>query len=376
MKLPAKTVIRTESLLAEYENLSCVAVLKKGLQEKAYPSCAAAVGKGFDTYFSLAMGDRAVYPSQEPVDIDTLYDMASITKVMSTTMVTLRLLEQGKLLLTDPLSMYFTPEELKNAPKGRGDVTIFHLMTHTSGILPHMPLWTVTKTPDQAVSAILSSAPICACTEQVNYSCMGYILLQNILERITGKSLDVLAKELVFEPLGLKHTTYKPTCDNVATTENSVMRGGYVKGEVHDENAHYLGGVSGNAGLFSNLMDTSKFAMMLSCRGETPTGRFLSPATFDLMVKNYTPGLSEARGIGLQLKPPMPQLSAMGDIMSEGSYGHTGFTGTSLYVDAKTGIWAVLLTNAVHFGRDKTAFFRYRRLFYNAVMGDFGRTRP
>ena len=190
---------------------------------------------------------------------------------------------------------------------------------------------------------------------------MASILLQKILERATGKPLDVLAKELVFDPLGLRHTTYNPTSDNVAATENSVIHNRYVKGEVHDENAYYLGGVSGNAGLFSNLADTSKFAAMLSCRGNTPHGRFLSEATFATATANYTPGLAEARGLGFQLKPPVPALSAMGDLMSEGSFGHTGFTGTSLYVDAKTGLWVVLLTNAVHFGREKIPVYPHKR---------------
>ena len=366
-----KPVVRTTDFSDEYEKLSCMAVLKKGLSENAFPSCAVAVGIGYDTYLSAVMGNKTTYPTFQKADMGTLYDMASLTKLMATTMVALRLLEQGKLLLTDPLSMYFTLEELKNVPEGRGDVTIFHLMTHTSGITPHIPLWKVTQSPDEAVSAILSSPSVCGCGEQVYYSCMGYILLQKILERITDKPLDILAKDMVFDPLGMKHTTFKPTCDNIATTEYSTMRETYIKGEVHDENAYYLGGVSGNAGLFSTLGDASKFASMLSSKGNSPHGEFLSKSTFALATQNFTPGLSEARGLGFQLKPPMPALSAMGDIMSEGSFGHTGFTGTSLYVDAKTGLWMVLLTNAVHFGRDKTAFFRYRRLFHNAAMTDF-----
>jgi len=362
--------ILTQEDFSEKE-YACLSVLREGLEKKVCPSVAVAVGRGYDVYVSTVMGHKTTYPHPQGADLQTMYDMASLTKLMSTTMVALKLLEDGKLLLTDTLSMYFTSEELQNAPEGRANVKIFDLMTHTSGITPHIPLWTVTKHPAEAVKAILSTPPVCDRGQQVYYSCMGYILLQVILERITGEPLDILAKKYVFEPLGMRHTTYCPMEDNVATTEYSTMRNAYIKGQVHDENAYYLGGVSGNAGVFSTLGDVAKFASMLSCRGNTPRGHYLSQSTFDLATQNFTPGLAEARGLGFQLKPPMPALSAMGDIMSEGSYGHTGFTGTSLYVDAKTGLWGVLLTNAVHFGRDKTAFFRYRRLFYNAMMGDF-----
>ena len=262
-------------------------------------------------------------------------------------------------------------------------------MTHTSGITPHIALWREIPadqvgTPEFSslvAHTILRSAPFCGVGEQVHYSCMGYILLQQILERISGKRLDVLAREYVYNPLVMRSTGYlpfgsnenKPDC-NAATTELSPLHGYYIRGHVHDENAHFLGGVSGNAGLFTTLADTVYFAKMLSLRGENPndTGnRFLSRRTFDLAVTDYTKGKNESRGLGFQLRPPLPALSAAGDLFAYGSFGHTGFTGTSLYVDAVTGIWAVLLTNAVHFGREKTEFFRVRRLFHNAVISSY-----
>ena len=161
---------------------------------------------------------------------------------------------------------------------------------------------------------------------------------------------------------------------NAAATELSPLHGYYIRGHVHDENAHFLGGVSGNAGVFSTLEDMTVFARMLALGGEIPDGssrRLLSRRTFDLAVQDYTRGMSESRGLGLQLRPPLPALSAAGDLFAYGSYGHTGFTGTSLYVDAKTGIWAVLLTNSVHFGRERTEFFRVRRLFHNTVISTY-----
>ncbi len=402
--------------MSKTKSLHCIKVLKEALEAGAFPSAAVAIGQGKKLLHCEVMGQKDARHKHHKIHKGTLYDLASLTKLVAPTMIALKLLEEGRLLLTDPLSRYFTPEELKDAPEGRADVTIFQLMTHTSGITPHMPLWTMTadagspaadkeipeadveapiseadapvseiaETPaetgtvsvketvshEQAVYLILSSPAVCAPGEEVHYSCMGYILLGKILERITGKSLDVLAATMVFHPLGMKHTTYRPKSKDVAVTEFSALRGDYIHGEVHDENAHFLGGVSGNAGVFSSINDMVLFATMLAERGKTPNGQFLSDRTFELAVQNYTPGMAEARGLGFQLKPPVPALSPMGDLMTEGSYGHTGFTGTSLYVDAESGRWAVLLTNAVHYGRDKTAFLRYRRLFHNAFMAD------
>lgn len=366
------------------------------------PCAAFAVGRGEEVYAKESLGSRSLFPQKEAVTESTRFDMASLTKVLSTTMVALRFVEDGSLLLTDPLSRFFTAHELEGVPEGRQDVTVFHLMTHTSGISPHVALWRLipaelagTAGFDAAVThTILASAPVCGVGEQVHYSCMGYILLQKILERISGRGLDTLAREYVFTPLGMTSTGYLPFGDNqnhpeadAAATELSPLHGYYIRGHVHDENAHFLGGVSGNAGVFSTLADTVKFAQMLSLRGAIPATvlkrnrlfssatdpsdiktRFLSRRIFDLAVRDYTPGKNESRGLGLQLRPPLPALSAAGDLFAYGSYGHTGFTGASLYVDAETGIWAVLLTNAVHLGRDRVEFFRVRRLFHNAVM--------
>ena len=361
-------------------------LIREAVERQVIPCAAYAIGQGNDVYTRESVGFASLFPTHEDIREDTLFDMASLTKVLSTTMVAFRFIEDGRLLLTDPLSRYFSAEELQGAPEGRADVTVFQLMTHTSGITPHIALWNfipheLVGTPDfdsAVAGTILRSAPFCKAGEQVHYSCMGYILLQKILERISGKGLDTLANELVFHPLGMTSTGYlpfgsnlnKPDC-NAAATEFSSIHKYYIRGHVHDENAHFLGGVSGNAGVFSNLGDMTRFAQMLSLRGEMPAsmggGRYLSKRMFELAVQDYTPGLNESRGLGFQLRPPLPRLSAAGDLFAYGSYGHTGFTGTSLYVDAETGVWAVLLTNAVHLGRDKTEFFRVRRLFYNTV---------
>lgn len=353
----------------------CDALLRESIEKRVIPSAAYAIGEGQQTLRAEVLGYRTLFPTPVPADRETLYDLASLSKLVATTMVALRLVEDGRLLLSDPLARFFSPEELSGAPEGRAAVTLFQLMTHTSGITPHLPLWTRLNSPEPSAVAqiILASPAVCRPGEQVYYSCMGYILLQLILERLTGQPLDTLAQREVFLPLGMTHTGYCPTAEDLVTTELSPLYEDYIKGYVHDENAHFLGGVSGNAGVFAPLEDMCRFAVMCATRGELPDApgrRFLAPATFEAAVQDYTPGLAESRGLGFQLKPPLPELSSAGDLMATGSYGHTGFTGTSLWVDANTGRWAVLLTNAVHLGRDKTDFFRVRRLFHNAVMAE------
>ncbi len=337
-------------------------ILQNGLDAGAYPCIAYAIGCGNEVLERGFMGQRQVDPSPLPLERDTLFDLASLSKLVSTTMVALRMLERGEIALTDPLSRYF--DIPADAPAGRGDVTIRHLMHHNSGLTPHIPLWTQTDDPAKAVDVILCSKPWCAPGEQVHYSCMGYILLQKILEQVGSAPLDVLARNEVFLPLGMQDTCYNPTTSNVVTTEFSALHGEYLCGRVHDENASFLGGVAGNAGVFSTLDDMTKFARMIASGGKYDGGLYLNPRTFEKAIYNATPGKNEDRGLGFQLTPAFSYMT--GALFSQGSYGHTGFTGTALYVDRESRLWGMILTNAVHFGRNKTELFRTRRLFFNS----------
>lgn len=344
----------------------------KSCIDVGYPCAAVAVGRGYDVYRREFLGRRQINPTELPITEDTLFDLASLSKVVSTTMVALRFLEDGKFCLRDPIGMY-----LPDTGNFRG-VQIRHLMTHTSGISPHLPLYTLCEKEDgtraDPIETILHSEPVCKVGEEVYYSCMGYITLQRILETIAGETLDVLAKRLVFDPLGMHNTGYNPPQDRrFAATEFSPHWHEWTTGHVHDENAHWLGGVSGNAGVFSTLDDMITFAGMCAGRGKTKDGKlFLTRRVFDKAVTNFTSTLDESRGLGFQLMGT--QWSPMGDLMSPGSYGHTGFTGTSLYVDSETGLWGILLTNSVHYGRNnRDASYPNRRKFYNLLTTEFER---
>lgn len=332
-------------------------ILQKGLDTGAYPCCAAAIGKGNETFFSFYGGNRALLPEKLPLTEDTLFDMASLSKLIGTTMACLRMMEEGKISPLDKISKYLSP------CFGKENITVFELMTHTSGISAHMPLYKGDNT--DAVSAILSRPLAYPTGTKTVYSCMGYILLGKILEQIEGKPLDKIVKERVFTPLGMENSFYNPPADAVcAATERDSDTGEIVCGVVHDENARFLGGVSGNAGVFCTTNDTVKFARMLSNRG----AGYLDEKTFSLAVTDYTPDFDESRGLGFQLYGGKPFPG--GSNMSVGSYGHTGFTGTSLYVDNDTGVYAILLTNRVHPTRENGLLYPIRRKFYNTVFSE------
>ncbi len=333
------------------------ALLEEGIRSGCFPCGAAAVGCG-DTLFAMEVTGRISLPDGADATLATRYDMASCTKIMGATMLALQGLEQGKLTLDDTIGRYF------DAPEATRSITIRQLMTHTSGIVPHLLLQEQTDDPTQAVQVILHT-PLAGEAGVPRYSCMGYIVLGNILERIYGDSLDQLAKRRIFDPLGMTHTGYCPTGDNFAATEIDPTTGRMLQGVVHDENARFLGGVSANAGIFSDIQDCVTFAQMLARHGAP----LLTKATMDKAIHNYTPGFDVHRGLGFHLGGT--ECNYTGDLMPSCSFGHTGFTGTSIAVDPTTGFFAVLLTNRVHPSRENVSQLRFRRLFHNAAYSTF-----
>lgn len=322
------------------------ALVRRGLTSGAYPAAALAIGRGSRVLVTECCGDCGA---------DTLFDLASLSKVVSTTMVALGFLEAGKLALTDRVADFFP-----QASADKGDITIFHLMTHTSGISPFFFLSREAKGPENALAAILNRPLVQKVGEGPIYSCMGYILLGKILEKVGGAPLDVLAQKWVFAPLSMEHTTYHPPADT-APTERDSTTGKLIQGVVHDENARFLGGISGNAGVFSNIRDVSRFASMLSCGGAP----LLKEETLAMALENRTPQGPEHRGLGFQLAGS--ENCFLGTELGPRAFGHTGFTGTSIAVDPDTGLWVVLLTNRVCPSRENTALIPLRRQIHDAA---------
>ncbi len=340
-------------------------LIKSGIGS-AFPCAAVAVGVGHNCYIREFYGKRQEKPFVLEITDDTLFDLASLSKIVSTTMVALKFIEDGKICLHDKLGKFL------EYSGNYSDCEVLHLLTHTSGLVPSIQLFSIGIESREATDFILNSEKCYNSGSEVRYSCMGYIILQRILEKVGGKSLDELAQEFVFTPLGMTSTCYNPSSDkSFAATELCSHTGEWATGHVHDENSYFVGGVSGNAGVFSTLDDMISFSEMCSERGIAKNGqRYLSDEIFNLALQNFTPDKQESRGLGFQLKGK--QNSPMGSKMSEGSYGHTGFTGTSMYIDKNSGLWGVLLTNAVHYGRDnRSDYFKCRKSFYEMLITEY-----
>ena len=327
--------------------------LAKGKAEGCFPAAAAAIGMK-DTVLARSFIGEAPLPGDMPVNEHTLWDMASLSKVLGTTMVALRAMEEGQLSLEEKVGDFFP-----DAPKDKRDITVFMLMTHTGGFNPSFRLDKILERPEQAAACILRYPLDEAPGKRPIYSCMGFILLAKMLEKRFGQPLNVLARERVFLPLGMKETGYCPDPSaQCAATETDPETGKPIIGVVHDENARFLNGISGNAGVFMPLCDGIRFAGMLSRMGNG----FLKEETMKKAIRNYTRGQEEHRGLGFQIAGS--EGCFFSAAVPETCFGHTGFTGTSLLVEPETGFWVMLLTNRVCPTRENARLFPFRRALH------------
>ncbi|MDQ3388048.1 MAG: beta-lactamase family protein [Gemmatimonadota bacterium] len=308
----------------------------------AAPGIALAVGRYGRLIHSQGYG-RIDWKSSAPAVTDsTLFDLASLTKVVATTTAAMILEEEGRLGLDRPVAEYL-PELDDSAKAG---ITVRMLLTHTGGLEAFAPLFREFRGREEYLRQInlrpLKRAPGTA----TEYSDWDLILLQLVVERITGKALDIFTQERIFGPLGMHDTGFGPEPHlrpRIAATEVDADRGGLIHGEVHDPNAWALGGVAGHAGLFSTARDLAAFAQMLLNGGEYWGVRLLKPETIARWTSIQGPGASRAFG----WDTPSGRSSA-GRHFGPRSFGHTGYTGTSLWVDPERGLFLVLLTNRVN----------------------------
>lgn len=342
-------------------------LLLEAIEQKATPGVAAAIGCGHEILYERCFG-RLSYDEDAPVVTpETLYDMASVTKILCTTMLCLQALGEGRIYLRDPISLYF-PE----APADKRDITLFQLLTHTSGIDPHFYLWDYVDGKEHPAEVILNHPLMYRPGTEVRYSCMGFILLGKILEKIYDAPIDELFQRRVAVPLGLDKTGYCPAdSQNIAPTEYDADAR-LLQGRVHDENARFQNGVSANAGIFSNLTDMEVFVETLACGGTAPNGiELIPPRCLEKAIVNYTKGMAENRGLGFKLYGGSANF--MGDLFPDAAFGHTGYTGTGFAVDPETGFYIILLANRVHPTRNQTLWLRTRRLVHNAAAAEFYR---
>lgn len=339
--------------------LAAVVAYLQSEVDSAFPGAVLAVGMAGRPPLFAAVGHYGA-DDPRPVDTATVYDLASLTKVVGLTTVAMLLVHEGKLDLDASVQRYVPAFRGPNKDR----VTIRHLLTHSSGLPAWRPLYTEATTRATAFT-LADTTPLTSEPGATSvYSDLGAIVLTQVIEGITGQRLDALLAARVFGPLGMRDTRFLPPNewqDRVAPTERS-QDGTVIRGTVHDENAWRLGGVSGHAGLFSTAPDLARFAAWLL--GETPGhGPGVNTPTLPPeMVKEWTrrqnlpPGSSRTLGWDT---PSGPNSSA-GTKLSSAAFGHTGFTGTSIWIDPEKGLFIILLTNRVHPTRENNRIGRVR----------------
>ena len=327
-----------------------------GILEKGYTG---SLGHDLSTVGSLRL-------RLGPVKENSIYDMASLTKIF-VALAFMKQLEDGLVRLEDTVD-YFLPSYYKNSPFG--SVELVALLTHTALFPGGTHLYQHVKTREELLETLRQSKFRTSETDKVVYTCEAFILLGEIVSAVDGIGLNEVIKRRVTAPLGMKDTCYLPDTEllpRIAPTEFCAIRGRMVRGEVHDENAMIMGGVSGNAGIFSTAPDMAKLGAAMLCSLES--GGFLKKASAIIMCRNYTPGMGQNRGLGWMLAG---HGSSAGDLLSPASFGHTGFTGTSIWIDPERKFYAILLSNRIHPKRDNTEIFRTRHIFHNLAVLEYG----
>lgn len=342
-------------------------LLEERIAAGDFPSAVYVIGERGRTVFADALGNAVVEPSRIPATLDTIYDLASLTKPLITGLLCTRRIESGELSLDSSVSQ-FLPEFER--PDKRA-VTVVQLLTHTSGLPAWRPLYILAEGNGERTLAAIAKVDLeYTPGTRVVYSDLGFITLGLLLEKLTGKRLAQLAQEEIFLPLQLEHTFFNPaiamqtgiaacetgnayernTCTESKAGEYQNWRQDIIWGQVHDGNAHFLGGEAGHAGLFSTATETLRLANQFLCditqNRLAGQRHLLKPETVELFRKNLTVGLEESRTIGWQLAETVG--SSAGPDLPPDSFGHTGFTGTSCWIDPQHERVFILLTNRTH----------------------------
>jgi CubicO group peptidase (beta-lactamase class C family) len=333
-------------------------VVLDGIRRGAYPGAALVIGRRDTILFAKGYGRLTWSARSLAPDADsTLWDLASLTKVVATTTALMLLVERGRVSLDSPV-VHYLPQF--NGP-GTSAVTVRHLLTHTSGLRAWLPLNRLARDSAAAMRIVFEQTPRVPPGTRMEYSDFNAILLGEIVGRAGwGGPLDAFATHEIFVPLGLRRTVFRPTRTLLRrTAPTGVWRGRPVAGVVNDQNAARLGGVAGHAGLFASASDLARFAQFMLGEGALPGGpRLLRPETvraFTAVAVKARRGVS-ARTLGWEAVPTGEDVSSAGTLFGPRSYGHTGWTGTSLWIDPDRGLFVVLLTNRAYAPRARRSF--------------------
>ncbi|HVS39549.1 MAG TPA: serine hydrolase domain-containing protein [Gemmataceae bacterium] len=366
---PPLPVAKPGEVGASSERLDRIdAVVKQALDHGDAPGAVVLITHRGHIIFRRAYGLRSKQPAETPMTVDTIFDLASLTKPLATASAILLLVEQGKLRPSDPVSRYLPAF----AAKGKDKVTVEQLLLHTSGLIPDNPVSDYQDGRDKAIQRICDLEPASEPGAKFAYSDLNYIILGELVEKISGKPLDEFAKENLFTPLGLTTMGFKPADslnDRIAPTEK--RDGKWLIGDVHDPRSALLGGVAGHAGLFATADELAVCAEMLLDGGVWKDRRILSDLTVKRLTTPHPVPLANG-GLGQRTwgwDVDTPYSSNRGELFAPGAgFGHTGFTGTSLWIDHELDVYVVLLTNRVHPTRENQALPQLRPRFHDAVL--------
>jgi CubicO group peptidase (beta-lactamase class C family) len=352
------------------------AVVREGVAARAFPGAVLAIGRAGALVHLRAFGRLAYDEGAAATAADTIYDLASLTKVVVTTTLAMMLVDEGRLDLDARVSSFLPAF----SGGGKERVTLRQLLTHSGGLLWWAPLYKELKGKAAYLERIVAMDLAYQPGTKAVYSDLGLILLGDVVERLGGAPLDELARKRVTGPLGMRDTRYLPPkalAPRIAPTENDPWRGRVLRGEVHDENAAALGGVAPHAGLFGTAPDLARFASMLLDEGRGPGRRLVSRATVELFTERAgVPLASRALGWDTPANetgersstPGAPGYTSAGTLLSARSFGHTGFTGTSMWMDPERELYAILLTNRVHPTRDNNGIRAVRAQVADAAV--------
>ncbi len=324
------------------EQLSRIGPLvRQSIEANELPGCVVLLARNGQQFFLEAYGNRQTQPTPVPMTIDTVFDMASITKPVATATSIMCLVEQGKVRLADPIALHIP--EFANHDKQ--DITVYECLTHQAGFVPDTPLEEYDDPQliwDKLYGTTLSYKP----GSDFVYSDVGFQILGKVVERVSGESLDQFTASKIFRPLGMQQTGYLPGIELRSRCAPTEQRNGtWMQGEVHDPRAYAMGGVAGHAGLFSTATDLSRYAQMMLKDGSFDGARILSPAAVRIMTDAYPSGVY-LRGLGWDKLSKYS--SNRSDLYSPRAFGHGGFTGTVLWVDPDLDLIVIVLSNRVH----------------------------
>src|ERR1041385_6318622 len=362
--IPILVVVLATSVFAQVstERLSQMdVVIAEAIANKKLPGAVVLVGRKGQIVWRKAYGDRAVEPTREAMTPDTIFDLASLTKIVATATSMMILVERGKLRLNDPVSLYIP--ELKG--EGRDRITIEQLLTHVSGYAPDFDLRERWTGYDEAIKRLIKEPLRNPPGTRFTYSDIGFITLGEVVARAGGMPLDQFAQQNIFRPLRMTNTGFRPSAalkSRIAPTEKRRGQLSYLgdtsanvgaegdvwlRGQVHDPTSYRMNGVAGHAGLFSTADDLAIYCQMILNHGSYGGVRILSPLTVAEMTRpRVVSSAGNTRGLGWDMNTSYS--TNRGDLFPLGSFGHTGFTGTSLWIDPASEMFVVFLSNRVH----------------------------